>query len=170
MGIDAVTALSIFNLAPLSLRRDNAMLGLIRRTILGEGPPHFQRWFYREDVVNRRSGRHGGHGLRVHAYRNGTHLDIVKRSALRLCSIYNLLPEEIVKARSVKCFQRLLQGLAKDCARRGVPEWQHLLSNRQVLHIHILRRTYYGLLYILCMYIINSGHDCMCAFLRGCCY
>ena len=38
-------ALHEFNLAPLESRRDMAMLGLIHRTLLGQGPPQFQQWF-----------------------------------------------------------------------------------------------------------------------------
>ena len=44
-GIDAINALLIFNLAPLCLRRDIALLGLIHRTMLGQGPEHFKQWF-----------------------------------------------------------------------------------------------------------------------------
>ena len=104
IGIDEVTALLVFNLAPLSLRRDIAMLGLIHRTILGQGPPHCQKLFFREDNGNRRSMRFGGHELRLHEYRDGMQLNIVKRSALGLCSVYNLLLESIVEAKSAKCF------------------------------------------------------------------
>ena len=127
IGIDDVTALCNFNLAPLSLRRDIAMLGLIHRTALGQGPPHFQQWLYREKHGNRRSMRHRGHELMLHEYRNGTQLNIVKRSALGLCSGYNLLPADIVEANSVKCFQGLLQDLARDCACRGVLNWQQFV-------------------------------------------
>ena len=39
-------ALLHYNLAPLKCRRDMAALGLLHRTTLGKGPPHFQKWFY----------------------------------------------------------------------------------------------------------------------------
>ena len=45
VGIDAINALLVVNLAPLSLRRDIAMLGLIHRTMLGQGPEHFKQRF-----------------------------------------------------------------------------------------------------------------------------
>ena len=45
IGISDADALFHFNLAPLRCRRDIAMLGLIHRTTLGQGPPHFQQWF-----------------------------------------------------------------------------------------------------------------------------
>ena len=140
INIDAVTALSVFNLAPLSLRRDIAMLGLIHRTTLGQGPPHFQQLFFREDTANKQSVRTSGHEHKLHEYSDDTQLDIVKRSALGLCSIHNLLPEDIVQAKSVKTFQGLQQVFAKKCASNGFPERHHLFSIRHMLHIHTLRR------------------------------
>jgi hypothetical protein len=44
-GIDDLSALMNFNLAPLATRRDIAMLGLIQRTVLNKGPPHFREHF-----------------------------------------------------------------------------------------------------------------------------
>ena len=41
-GVDEVEALMHFNLAPLSLRRDIAVLGVVHRAALGEGPPQFK--------------------------------------------------------------------------------------------------------------------------------
>ena len=38
VGVNEVDALVHFRLAPLSARRDMAMLGLIHRTVLGKGP------------------------------------------------------------------------------------------------------------------------------------
>ena len=140
IGIDDVTAFCDFNLAPLALRRDIAMLGLVHRTVLCQGPSHFQQWFYVEHNGNRRSSRRRGQASRLHEYRDGTQLNIVKRSALGLCSIYNLLPESIVEDKSVKGFQRSLQDLARECARQGFPDWQYLYSTRHMLHIHPLRR------------------------------
>ena len=84
--------------------------------------------------------RHRGHELRLHEYRDGTQLNIVKRSALGLCSVYNLLLADIVEANSVKCFQGLLQDLARDCACRGVLDWQYLFSTRHMLYEHPVRR------------------------------
>jgi len=41
VGVDEVSALIEFHLAPLAVRRDVAMLGVIHRTVLGKGPPQF---------------------------------------------------------------------------------------------------------------------------------
>ena len=57
-GIDEASALLTFNLAPLSTRRDIAMLGVIHRTVLGLGPPHFQKHF---KLATAGTGRHSRH-------------------------------------------------------------------------------------------------------------
>ena len=47
VNLTEMQALSEYNLAPLEVRRDVAMLGLIHRTVLGKGPPHFNEFFQR---------------------------------------------------------------------------------------------------------------------------
>ena len=79
IGIDDVTAFSVFNLAPLQLRRDIAMLGLIHRTVLGQGPLHFQQWFFREETGHRRSARREAHEFRIHEYRGGKQLNAYRK-------------------------------------------------------------------------------------------
>ena len=44
-GVTEVEALINFHLAPLSARRDMALLGLIHRTVLGKGPSQFKKFF-----------------------------------------------------------------------------------------------------------------------------
>ena len=46
IGLTELEALEKYNLAPLSVRRDVALLGVVHRTVLGKGPPQFRRWFY----------------------------------------------------------------------------------------------------------------------------
>ena len=46
-GMDEVSALMHFNLAPLQMRRDIAMLGVLHRAALGEGPPQLKELFQR---------------------------------------------------------------------------------------------------------------------------
>ena len=50
-GVDEVAALMHFSLAPLRMRRDIAMLGVLHRAALGVGPPQLKEMF---------SLRHGG--------------------------------------------------------------------------------------------------------------
>ena len=44
-GAEEADALMYFNLAPLSVRRDIAMMGVLHRTVAGRGPPHFKQHF-----------------------------------------------------------------------------------------------------------------------------
>ena len=46
VGLTPEEALKSFHLAHLSTRRDLALLGLVHRTLLQEGPAHFQQWFF----------------------------------------------------------------------------------------------------------------------------
>ena len=46
IGLTEEEALERYHLAPLSTRRDMAMLGVVHRTVLGEGPPQFRKWFF----------------------------------------------------------------------------------------------------------------------------
>jgi len=44
-GLSEVEAIKVCRLAPLSARRDMALLGLIHRTVLGKGPRQFRVFF-----------------------------------------------------------------------------------------------------------------------------
>ena len=48
IGVDELSAFISFNLTPLSLRRDIAMLGLIHRAVFELAPQHFQRFVLSE--------------------------------------------------------------------------------------------------------------------------
>ncbi len=139
LGICEEDALLNFNLAPLASRRDIAMLGLIQRTLLGRGPPHFKRFFFLEPFPHRVRTRSASrcHSHRIHEYREGRFLEIVKRSALGLASVYNLLPEEVVSADNVPFFQGQLQDMLRDVASRD-HRWAHLFSPRHFMHAHPL--------------------------------
>ena len=104
IGVDEVTALSEFRLAPLALRRDIAMLGVIHRTMLGKGPPQFKEFFKRQ-------------GESLHDPRKDCRAPVIKRSALGLVVIYNMLPPQDVKAKSVSIFQKSLQEMVSNFAR-----------------------------------------------------
>ena len=121
MGVDDIPALTEFNLAPLAARRDIVMLGLAHRTILGKGPKQFQEYFKRDETYRLEDPRKTIGG------------EMVKRSALGLVAIYNLLPDDMKKAADVKNFQRELQSLMKSRAETGCEDWELLLSPRRPL-------------------------------------
>jgi hypothetical protein len=54
IGVDEISALITFHLAPLATRRDIAMLGLIHKTILGKGPTQFSAFSQCEEQYIRK--------------------------------------------------------------------------------------------------------------------
>ena len=108
-GVTEKDALMNFNLAPLATRRDIAMLGVLHRAMVGQGPPHFKEHFMREN--GRRMFRDPRSTLKG---------PLVVRSVLGLVAIYNLLPESCRQTKSVSEFQNeLVLGVAKNPQQRG---------------------------------------------------
>jgi hypothetical protein len=140
-GISAMEALMVFNLAPLSARRDMAMLGLIHRTVLREGPAHFAEWFRKTAQQMPRRTRSGTtrHSLQLHEPLEGAYLDVVRRSALGLTCVYNMLPPAIVAEKTVAGFQRKLQEVLKERAEEGCADWARTFSPRIPRYCHPLR-------------------------------
>ena len=140
-GLTKEEALLQYRLAPLSTRRDIAMLGLIHRTVLGQGPKHFQRWFRAADTrntgYNLRSAAKA-HNKQLHDFVDETHTELLRRSALGLPRVYNELPAQVVNNKSVKTFQRALQGLVVAALKFGQESWSTLLSPRET---HILTQV-----------------------------
>ena len=139
LGLDDDIGLLCFNLAPLQTRRDIAMLGLIQRSVLGLGPAHFQQFFKlaanrTERFTRRRSDLHK---WQLVDERNNM-LEIGRRSALGLISIYNMLPQSIVESRTVAAFQSGLQEMVKAEALSGNVMWRQTLSPRLSLLTHPL--------------------------------
>ena len=137
VSLTDIEALMHFRLAPLSVRRDIAILGILHRSAIGEGPPALQQFFTMDVRVPppRAPRRHCRHmmdpcGLRWPDY--------AFHSALGAVRVYNILPDYIVSARSVKAFQSRLQGLV--CTRVGsCADWRATLSWRVPIWSHPLR-------------------------------
>ena len=92
IGLTEEEALLRYNLAPLSTRRDIAMLGLVHRTTLGEGPPQFQYWFRPaassgSKPCTRSSTSSERHGKQLHDYLDGSHSELLRRTALGLSRV-----------------------------------------------------------------------------------
>ena len=126
VGVDDVPALVHFHLAPLSTRRDIAMLGLIHRAVLGKGPSQFAE-FFRRDLQ---------HSMKLVDPRASSRSPLIKRSALGLVAVYNLLPHKVVCEKSVSAFQKGLQELIKSFVVTGHPKWSEVLSPRLLLMLH----------------------------------
>ena len=132
----------VFNLAPLAARRDIAMLGVIHRMVLGKGPAHFKRFFQlaetrRHSYFTRRSAQN--HPKQLEDPRKGAFPELLRRSALGLIAVYNLLPAELVAEKTVKDFQTKLQQVLRERAAEGCENWQQTYSPRVPLWKHPLR-------------------------------
>ena len=140
-GLTAEGALLNHRLAPLNTRRDCAMLGVIHRTVLGLGPPQFMAWFPLAPPVVRPATRLNDrrHNKQVIDFCNGNHSAVLARSALGLVREYNLLPQWVVNAPTVKKFQRRLQALVHNEALRGSLSWSRCLA-RSGGHLAAWRR------------------------------
>ena len=146
-GVSDLDSLFVFNLAPLNTRRDIAMLGLVHRTALGKGPPHFKEFFCRAPppthnyTTTRRLAKHSRY--LDDKYHNQPHTDTLRRSALGLVGVYNLLPEFVVAHETVSDFQKELQDLVKARAATGDDNWPGLFSPRHHLANHPLTTCTY---------------------------
>ena len=129
IGGDDLTALVEFRLAPLAVRRDIAMLGLIHRAAVGEGPGHFKKFF-------KHSGVPGMHRRQLRHPRSELKRPVVKRSALGLVADYNRLTVSVVEPRCISVFQRNLQDLVLERARGEFPRWASTLSPNGALVEH----------------------------------
>jgi hypothetical protein len=115
-------ALLDFNLAPLSTRRDIALLGLLHRAAIGEGPAHFREYFQR---------RAGSLKL-VDPLATRKVCPLLQRSIWGLVRVYNTLGEAATCG-TVKDFQRLLQArIVSIIEKRLLPEaeWETLYCPR----------------------------------------
>ena len=113
-------ALLKFNLAPLSMRRDIAMLGILHRAAIGDGPAQFQEHFYR------RAG-----SLRLFdSLENQSPSRLMKRSIWGLVPVYNKLGNAL-SCSDVRGFQFLLQERAKAVvSKQLLSQWETLYSSR----------------------------------------
>ena len=156
LGISAVDALAHFGLAPLSTRRDIAMLGVVHRAVFGGGPPHLRSFFVREDgggpphlrsfFVREDPTTRLTRQSRVHSRRLANpywscHQEYIRNSAFGYVSMYNMLPERVVASETPKLFQSRLQMMVRDCASDGMAQWDMLLSPRLPFHRHPLSRV-----------------------------
>ena len=119
IGLTDKDALLHFNLAPLAVRRDIAMLGVLHRTKLGKGPKQFQ------DVLLDDEGC-------FIDFRRTIGGNLVQRSILGLIEVYTTLPQHCLTTKDVKCFQQRLQCMVREAAEQGRTDWRSLFSPRKL--------------------------------------
>jgi len=120
LGITREAAIIDFSLAPLSTRRDIALLGLLHRSALGEGPPQFRELFKR---------RPGSLKL-IDPLASERPSLLMRRSIWGLVAVYNKLGSALC-CNAVKDFQQLLQMRTKSIVAKGLlTDWSSLYSPR----------------------------------------
>ena len=147
IGVTEVQLLTVFRLAPLSSRRDMALLGVIHRAVLGRGPRHFTSFFRADEPA--RQGNNRRHRLQLQEpsdahwtdfkYPGSKPANYIAHSMLGLIRVYNRLPAEIVESSStVSSFQTALQDLIVGRASSGAANWSSTLSPRVPWYRHPL--------------------------------
>ena len=152
LGLSELDALRDHNLAPLSCRRDMAMLGVIHRALLGQGPAHFREHIcLATDADAALAATLPRHRLQAKSYRKGLAIDFEApscrseppdfflRSIFGLLDVYNLLPVAVVEQSSdVRSFQARLQAMLCCASSSGFSRWQGLFSPRWDMRHHPL--------------------------------
>ena len=147
LGVSEERAFLDFNLAPLSVRRQIAALGLIHRCTLDKAPCALSAFFRRAGssnaVYNTRLAA-SRHNKQVDDPIRGHESQPFKRSALGSVRVYNRLPQSVVDATSVGAFQTELQFAVRRCLlqRRRRQSWLFFLS-RSVISMDIGRFQQY---------------------------
>jgi len=127
-NLDVIDAFMNHNLAPLSLRRDIAMLGFLHKCILPGAHPEMEKLFPRQGNGNDGAPRRLWNILTFS--RRTFHPDLARRSLFGLTYVYNALPEHIVSLNTVQEFQHELTDLARRKIRHGHGDWETFLSPR----------------------------------------
>ena len=131
LGLSPQVALIHHNLAPVNARRDMAMLTVIHRCTLNQGPPTLRRFFPRDDTpISHTTRRTHSHDHKLREYDIGHHPNVIHRSILGLIPIYDQLPTALVQCRDIKQFQGGLQSIIKPRLTSGKPDWLHFYSPR----------------------------------------
>jgi hypothetical protein len=141
IGVGEIGALLQFNLAPLQAGRDMAMLAVIHRAVLRQGPQIFHEYVQLSSRETRTSSRaQRRHSRHLVEYRDsGSKLEIMRRSLFGLVSVYNLLPNLIVQCNSVQSFQASLQDFMKSNVARFGADLFRMYSPRGDFACHVLR-------------------------------
>ncbi len=119
IGLSENNAFLKHNLAPLRLRRDIAVLGLLHRIQLGEAHDDFSRLFEKATHPTTTTTRHSKrrHGKQFRETWGNT--DYYNRSIFSSVRAYNILPEYVVNTTDVQSFQSLLTKDARFACRIG---------------------------------------------------
>ena len=133
-----------FNLAPLPVRRDISMLGLLYRIAHGLAPSSLSALFPRQ--VSRHFATRGAkHDVSFVDYiGHGGHTDYFRRSCFGLVTVWNMLPVDVARAKTVKICQRRLQEACFIWASRNQEvDWSHFFSTQaRTMPLYLFQRLF----------------------------
>ena len=120
-----------FNLAPLKLRRNIGILGLMHKSVLGESHPIFAKLLPFSAAPGQWI-RPDGHNKQLydHFHEVRFQLGMQFRSIFGMVYVYNGLPQSIVDARSVAAFQKELSIRSRNSCATGIVNWKNMYSCR----------------------------------------
>ncbi len=144
IDVTELDALRRFKLAPLPIRRDISMLGLLYRIAHGHAPSALCELFPKRSssVLPTRGSRHD---LQFVDYiGHGGHTDVFRQSCFGLVTIWNMLPVDVARAKSVKICQRRLQDACFVWAERNSEyDWSHLLSSQaRMMPLYVFQKLF----------------------------
>ena len=122
-----------YNLAPPTLRRDIAMLGLLHKVTLRLAHKDFATLFppssYRHQHGTRLAQRR--HDKQLYELCDGTQTEQLNRSIFGLTRVYNLLPQDIINTTTIHSFQTLLTRTARNFAHENPHDFDTFFSPRR---------------------------------------
>ncbi len=151
IGLTELEALEQYRLAPLPVRRDIAMLGLLHRVCHGYAPRPLAELFEPKSSSQQMfqpdtRGHRVRHGKQLVDFIGmGGHTETLRRSCYGLVTVWNLLPKEAAAAKTTKTCQRLLQKAVLRRAQRAPgTNWQRFLATEaKVMPIHTFQRLFF---------------------------
>ena len=143
LGIDEKRAYIEFNLAPLKLRRDIGMLGVLFKICRGAAHVDFNMLFPRapngpkHEHSTRATMRR--HDMQLVDFCDGTQLCQFQRSLFGLVKVWNALPASYVHAKCVSTFQTMLTQASKQACSVGICGWQDMFATSSLPHTLLVR-------------------------------
>ena len=105
------------------------MLGVLHRTMLGLGPPHYKKFFPKQHGAKVFDNPYAYAPFAIGPWRK--QLPFIKHSALGLIPVYNSLDLETRSLRSVPEFQSALTAYVKNLIHLGMVEWDSCYCPRK---------------------------------------
>jgi len=135
LGLSPDQAFLDYNFAPPSLRRNIGILGLLHKRVLGQCHPSFDRllpWYSTRFTEAR------GHGHTKQLYGHWVEVSncqgLFSRSIFGMVDIYNNLPQHVVDASSINCFQKYLIHIARTRCQQGDVAWSSSFCRRACMN------------------------------------